>query len=1062
MMLSIQLLGTPQILRDGQPLTITRKKSRALLYYAAAHDKPLTREQVLSFFWPDSDRVSAQQVLRTTLHGLRQALGAAFITDENLLSLAPETDIDVRAFEANLQRPAANLQTLTSTLSLYRGDFLTGFSLSDSAEFDNWLTEQQEHYRRRAIRGFIALAHVHEQRQDYPAALEALDRALAFDPLQEDVQRSALRVHYLAGDRTGAIRRYEALRKLLDEEMGVPPMAETRAVYAEIISDQLIGDQRLDSRDQRLGSGWQSRQTATPVAAISTLHSPLSNLPFIGREAELRQLREAVMSRKLAFIEGEPGIGKTRLAEEFTRARSGLQLRSAAHELERALPYQPFIDALRGLLNAPGWSSLQARLDLPVMWWRELARLVPEVMPQAAPQAAASAADESRLWEGVHQFFSALSRLQPVTIFLDDVQWADGSSLGLLGYLVRVAAALPAASANPIMFVAASRPIAPRTSIATLIQALTREGRVQHITLDRLSPAETTALAQQLSPAFAYPLAEWLMRHSEGNPFILSELITHARDSGLLHADGAVNLSALPASPVVPPSIYSLIQARLSRLSDPARRILDAAVAMGRVFEFEVVARAAALSENAALDALDELRAARLIEPQGSDGLSYAFDHSLTMEVAYREVGEPRHRLLHRRVAEAMEAIYGKQYLDGIAGILVWHFAEGGDVRRAAAYALQAAQLAIKIAAWHEAIEFFEQALAADLPDLERAEILLELAEACFRAGELARATEAYRAALKLCAPQSREADQARLALARSLLSEAHFAEAIDLVTKVRAAGRPETIAGAELQWGTTLAVEGTDLIGAAEHLQNAETLLRQQSDRLDAERARLAQTKFEQGSVAAQQGDLEKAVALYRDTIDITAQSAALGAAQDVEALRFHVLGYNNLAYHLHLLHDPAAIDYAQQGWQLAQEHGMLGLQPFLLSTLGEIELARSNEEHDIAAAEKHFNEGLMLAERLAMPERIAGLTANLGRAAQRRGETALAVQHLSTALAKAEALGLAHLTAQIRLWLVPLLPPAEARAALREVRALAENTGRKRLLEQAQQLAAGLQSNS
>ena len=76
-MLSIQLLGTPLILLDDQPLAITRKKSRALLYYLAAHDKPLTREHLLSFFWPDSDRVSAQQVLRTTLHGLRQALGAA-------------------------------------------------------------------------------------------------------------------------------------------------------------------------------------------------------------------------------------------------------------------------------------------------------------------------------------------------------------------------------------------------------------------------------------------------------------------------------------------------------------------------------------------------------------------------------------------------------------------------------------------------------------------------------------------------------------------------------------------------------------------------------------------------------------------------------------------------------------------------------------------------------------------------------------------------------------------------------------------------------------------------
>ncbi len=1030
-MLSIQLLGTPLVLRDDQPLAITRKKSRALLFYLAAHDKPLTREQILAVFWPDSDRVSAQQVLRTTLHGLRQALGAALVTDESTLALSPEVSIDVIEFETMLagrtfQPSISDLRSLIITLQLYRGDFLTGFSLSDSAEFDDWLTEQQEHYRRLAIRGFIALAALHEQQRDYQAALAALDRALAFDPLQEDVQRSALRVHYLAGDRTGAIRRYESLRQLLDEEMGVPPMAETRALYDAIISDQGIGERRS-------GTGVPARPTASPAAAVSHRQSLINQLPFIGREGELRKIHEAAAERQLTLIEGEPGIGKTRLAEEFLRTQPGLQLRGAAHELEHALPYQPFIEALRELLEMPGWSALQARLELPAVWWHELARLVPEVMPQIV----SSAADESRLWEGVHQFLVALSRWQPIAVFIDDTQWADASTLGLLGYLVRVTTV----SVNPIVFVAASRPIELRTPLGLLVQTLTREGRVLRCSLKRLSSVETAALAQQISPAFAYPLADWLMQQSEGNPYVLSELITHARDSGLLQADGTVNLSALSASPVVPPSIFSLIQARLARLSDPARRILDAAVAMGRVFEFEVVARAAALSENAALDALDELRAARLIQPQGPGGSSYAFDHSLTMEVAYREVGEPRHRLLHRRVAEAMEAIYGKQYLDGIAGVLAWHFREGGDGQRAAPYALRAARLARQIAAWREAIEFYDQALAADLPDSERASILLEAGEAHLRSGETAQAIEAYRTALKFCAPHSMEADRVRLALAQSLLNQARYAEAIDLVKEVRATGRPEMIVNAEMQWGTTLSVEGADLIGAAEHLQNAEMLLRQQSDQPDP--ARLAQIKFEQGSVAAQRGELERAVALYHDTIDIGAEDLSQGA------LPFQVLGYNNLAYHLHLLHDSTAIQYAQRGLQLAQEQGVVAMQPFLLSTLGEIELDR-----DVSAAERYFTEGLTLAERLSMPERIAGLTANLGRVAQQRGESELAIQRFSTALANAETLGLLHLAAQIRLWLVPLLPPDEARAALIEVRTLARRTSRKRLLEEAQQL--------
>ena len=736
-----------------------------------------------------------------------------------------------------------------------------------------------------------------------------------------------------------------------------------------------------------------------------------------------RTFNKQQQTRQLALIEGEPGIGKTRLAAEYLQAQEGLVLIGAAHELEHGLPYQPVIDALRGLFAAPDWPRLRQQINLPDVWRTELTRLVPEINlnDDRTARKTTLTADESRLWESVHQFLLALSRLNSIVVFLDDVQWADQSTLSLLGYLVRVTAAMPAASTHPIVFVAASRPIGPRTPVGALVQTLTREGRLIRIPLDRLSSPETAVLAQQISPAFAIPLANWLMQQSEGNPYILSESINHARESGLLHADGSLDLSALSASPMVPPSIFNLIQARLARLSDPARRVLDTAVAAGRVFEYEVVLRAAALSETAALDALDELRAARLIEPHGTDGLSYTFDHSLTMEVAYREVGEPRHRLLHRRVAEAMEAIYGRQRLDAVTGLLAWHYLESGDAQRAAPYALRAAQFAMQFAAWREAIEFYAQALHSDLPPLERAAILMELGEAHFRAGETAQASETYRSALRLCAPDSLEADRARLALAQALLNQARFAEAIALVKHVRDAGRAALIVGAEMQWGTTLSVEGADLIGAADHLNRAEALLRQHAgaDQIDA--GRLAQIRFEQGSVAAQQGNLEVAVALYRETI-------VLGKQADKAALSFAVLGYNNLAYHLLLLHDPIAIDYAQQGLQLAQEQGTLGLQPYLLSTLGEIEL-----DHDPDAAEKYFAEGLTLAERLSMPERIAGLTANLGRVAQRRGEIALAIHRLSTALAKAEDLGLPHLTAQIRLWLVPLLPPNEARVPTR-----------------------------
>src|SRR5262249_28680810 len=130
-----------------------------------------------------------------------------------------------------------------------------------------------------------------------------------------------------------------------------------------------------------------------------------------------------------------------------------------------------------------------------------------------------------------------------------------------------------------------------------------------------------------------------------------------------------------------------------------------------------------------------------------------------------------------------------------------------------------------------------------------------------------------------------------------------------------------------------------------------------------------------------------------------------------------------------------------------LAQEQGLLSPATYLYSTLGEIALGQG----DLATAEQRFKDGLALAERVAMPERVAGLTANLGLVALARGETALALYRLSAAMAQADALAPRHLAAQIRIWLAPLLPPAEGRARLAEVRTFAESTGRARLQKEA-----------
>lgn len=1035
-MLSIQLFGSPQLTLEGRAIKLTRRKSRALVYYLAAHTLPLTRDHLLAFFWPDTPRPAAQQVLRTTLHGLRKALGTALLVEEDSIALSTDARVDVRKFEHDLAAPSSGLAPLvgpTSALDLYAGDFLADVSLPDTPAFDEWVTVQREYYRRLAVRGLTALSRLHESAQDYAAALASLDRALAFDSLQEDLQREAIRLLYLAGDRPGAIRRYDQLRKLLDEEMGIPPMAGTRALYDSIVKDDTTNDTLQLARPAQA-----SRPIVAPNAP--TALQATTGLPFAGRAAELQALRElaARAPRSLALIEGEPGIGKTRLAEEFIHASYSVALTGAAHELEQSLPYQPIIEALRTLLARPEWPTWHAALrsSVPEVWLAEVARLLPELATlPSGTQPVLAVADESRLWEGLHQFLLALAGQHPLVIFLDDLHWADASTLALLAYLVRQMAT------TPVFFLAAARPAPLRSPLGTVVQTLTREGRLARLSLTRLNAYDVSAFARHLSPDYSHPLADWLMRNSEGNPYVLVELVRHARENHVLLANDALDLEALSTSPVVPQTIYSLTQSRIARLSDAARRVLDTAMAAGREFDFDVIWRASALSEYAALEALDELRAAGLII--SLDGPRYTFDHSLTMEVVYREVGEPRHRLLHRRVAEALELVH-RERTDSVAGLIAWHFIEGNSPDRAAPYAFRAGQLAAQLAAWREATTFYEQALAG-FEKSQQWPILMALGRSRLNAGEHVLASEAFRQALELAqsSQETAQTETAQLALAQSLLPQARFVEAIALATRVQASEDKNNVVSAELIVGTALSLEGADLAGAAQHLRQAESLCVGGADL-----AGLVHAKFELGGIAAQQGNLQQAVGLYREALAIAESSQAPAA------LTWHILAYNNLAYHLHLMGDSTAQDYARAGLALAQEKGVLNTQTYLLSTLGEIALAASN----VDTAEKYFSEGLALAERLSMPERIAGINANLGRVAVQRGQTTLAIYRLSTALASADLLGTLHLAAQIRLWLAPLLPPAEARARLAEARTLAESGGRRRLLEDVARLETQL----
>jgi len=1040
-MLSVRLLGVPQLVLDRRPLDTLRRKNRALVYYLAARAKPTTRDHVLALFWPDHERQAAQKILRTMVYDLRKQLGPALSVADEQLALAPDTWVDVQAFEAGLAAPAASITALTATLELYRGDYLEGFTLADSPAFDDWAMAERARYRAHFIRGLAALADLHAANGDHSRGLDALTRALTLDPLQENLQCAAMRLQYLAGDRAGAIRRFETLRRSLDDELGVPPLPETRALYDAIIKDEV-------GRMQDEVTSPAQRSSPPPNPSSFIVHP--SSLPFVGRDAELRQLRELTAGHQLVLIEGEPGIGKTRLAEEFLAGYAlppaqaaqpqRLMLRGGAHEFEQGLPYQPIIDALRGLLSSAEWPGLRVRLDLAPIWLAEVARLVPELqaelpdLPVAAP-----VADEARLSAAVSQFLHSLARERQVAVFLDDLHWADAATLNVLGYLARRAAS-PA-----ILLLGTARPAEARSRLAPLLRSLTHENRLARLPLASLSADDMAALAEQLSPAQPDPLLGWLARNAEGNPYFLTELVRYAYSNGLLLKDGRLDHAALASPYALPASIENLILSRIIRLSADARRVLDMAATLGREFDFELVSHATSLAEGAALDALDELRAAGLIQARG--GAGFAFDHSLTMQVAIQEMGEPRLRASHRRLAETLEELHRNQ-LDPIAGLIARHFADGNAPLRAAPYAFRAGKHAAQLAAWAEAISFYTYALGTKIDDAQRSAVFLALGQARFHKGEFRQATDAYRTAAELAQASGDipGLELAHLMLNQSLLPQARFAEAIALGQELRRAGPAELALCAEFTWGTGLAVESAHPAEAEAHLRQAEALFGRQAGYTS--RITLAQIKYQLAGVMGQQGNSAQAVALYWEALNLVRHDDAA-----LDLLR-HIMLYNNLAYQLHLLGDASASTYIEKGIQLAQERGSLSHLPYLYSTSGEIALAAK----DLDTAEKYFRDGLRLAEQIPLRERIAGMTANLGLVAKARGKMDLARERLQKALTVVEPLGNHHLEVRIRIWLAPLLETPDARSCLHSARILAERDGLYGLLEEIKQLESGL----
>src|SRR6266576_1343157 len=441
---------------------------------------------------------------------------------------------------------------------------------------------------------------------------------------------------------------------------------------------------------------------------------------FFGREEELAAMdrmwqRVRTGSRHVMLVAGEAGIGKTRIISEFARrCLSAGATTLVGHCDEEALtPYQPFVEALTQLVNQFTDAELGQRVrdgDLTP----EIARLVPNLtarLPELDRGAVLDPESERfQLFQAVDRLFSSASQRGPLLVLLDDLHWADKSSLLLLRHLAR------GAPSTAMFLIGTYRGDGvERTALGALLADLQRDQVAARLALPGLKVDDAERLVQAITgrrPARAFMKS--LTSETSGNPFFIREVVQHLKDAGELDRVDGTKSAAPAARPFVPESVKEVINQRLVRLNDQCNRALSLASVLGREFRLDVLARVGAFNEDELLDALEAAQAAGLIvEEHGVQG-RFSFSHALIREVLYEKLSETRRIRLHCRIAEVLEHTSPPDALP--LADLAYHFVQAAPLNgyeRAVDFATRAAREATESLAHEEAAQFYELALQA-------------------------------------------------------------------------------------------------------------------------------------------------------------------------------------------------------------------------------------------------------------------------------------------------------------------------------------------------------------
>jgi DNA-binding SARP family transcriptional activator len=671
--MKLHLFGAPRLEDDSGPVAFDTRKAFALLAFLALHE-PQHRDVIGSLLWPDQDGMHARGALRRTLSAVKKSIPEdAIVATRDLVGLKPDAIwVDVNEFRARA-RVEDDDAALERAVSLYRDDFLTGFALRGTPEFDDWVAVERESLRRDMIRALARLATDRIDRGSPDDALDYLRRWLALDPLDETAHRTAIETYLAAGDRSAALRQYEECVRVLDEELAVAPLEETTALYESI----------------RSGSGVRTSVRPSPVPEEAR------EIPFVGRASEARRMLQAIGDERtrLVAVEGEAGIGKSALLDLVVDQASLPHLEVRCHEEEGDQAFGAIARLLRAVVEE---SSTKAVAGLSTEAALEVSRLVPEVrslhadLPEPPPLSDPGA--RTTFFEGIWDAVASLRSGHTTLVVIDDVHWLDDGSFESLAFglrrddLVAVKLALSWRTEE----------VEPTHRLRRFIADLERSTGVLHEVLPRLERHEVNELVAAAAPDADAALADTLFEESEGVPFFVVEY-----------------LRSQTATTDPTGGIEGFVRSQVARVSPVAHQVLTAASVLGRSTDLDLLRAVAGRNDDETVEAIEELTSRRMLleRPEG-----YDFAHEKVRQVVYGDTSLARLRLLHGRAHEHLLKTLTQR--PETRALAAYHALRAGRDADAAEHYQLAGHHARELGANNEALMHLQNALALGHPDV--------------------------------------------------------------------------------------------------------------------------------------------------------------------------------------------------------------------------------------------------------------------------------------------------------------------------------------------------------